>query len=66
MPAKYDIAVETLLIQSIYPYTKAKSRVWFDGWPTIVFSGWPDVLMELLWQNCRYRKTHMTTENTES
>jgi hypothetical protein len=20
-----------------------KVRVWFDGWPTIVFSGWPDM-----------------------
>jgi hypothetical protein len=21
----------------------AKIRIWFDGWPTIVFSGWPDM-----------------------
>jgi hypothetical protein len=39
--------------------------VWFDGWPTIVFSGWPDVsygtfvvklsLSKILYDNGKYR-----------
>ena len=45
MPTKYDIAVETFVSPTDLPLiTKgAKVRVWFDGWPTIVFSGWPDM-----------------------
>jgi len=45
MPAKYDIAVETFVSPNDFPLIKKgeKVRVWFDGWPTIVFSGWPDL-----------------------
>jgi len=43
MPAKYDIAVETYVSPTDLPlvHKGEKVRVWFDGWPTIVFSGWP-------------------------
>ena len=43
MPSKYDIAVETFIAPMDFPLIKKgeKVRVWFDGWPTIVFSGWP-------------------------
>ena len=45
MPAKYDIAVETYVDPIDLPLINKgeKIRVWFDGWPTIVFSGWPDM-----------------------
>lgn len=45
MPYKYDIAVETYIEPMDFPLINngEKVRVWFDGWPTIVFSGWPDV-----------------------
>lgn len=45
MPASYDIAVETYVNPIDLPLLKKGSpvRVWFDGWPTIVFSGWPDM-----------------------
>jgi multidrug resistance efflux pump len=45
MPASYDIAVETFVDPIDLPLIKRgeKVRVWFDGWPTIVFSGWPDM-----------------------
>lgn len=45
MPAKYDIAVETYVSPVDLPLIRKgeKIRVWFDGWPTIVFSGWPDM-----------------------
>jgi multidrug resistance efflux pump len=45
MPAEYDIAVETYISPNDFPLIQKgeKVRVWFDGWPTIVFSGWPDL-----------------------
>ena len=45
MPAEYDIAVESYVEPFDLPLIKRgeKVRVWFDGWPTIVFSGWPDM-----------------------
>jgi multidrug resistance efflux pump len=45
MPANYDIAVESYVNPIDLPLLKRgeKVRVWFDGWPTIVFSGWPDM-----------------------
>ena len=45
MPAGYDIAVETYVDPIDLPLIKRGSRirVWFDGWPTIVFSGWPGI-----------------------
>ena len=45
MPSKYDTAVETFVNPVDLPLIKKgeKIRVWFDGWPTIVFSGWPDM-----------------------
>ena len=43
MPATYDIAVETYVNPIDLPLISKGEhvRVWFDGWPTIVFSGWP-------------------------
>lgn len=45
MPANYEIAVETYIAPIDLPLIKRgeKVRVWFDGWPTIVFSGWPNM-----------------------
>ena len=45
MPAKYDIAVETFVSATDLPllHKGEKVRIWFDGWPTIVFSGWPNL-----------------------
>ncbi|MGL2987283.1 HlyD family secretion protein [Flavobacterium sp. RSSA_27] len=45
MPSNYDIAVETFVNPVDLPLIRKgeKIRVWFDGWPTIVFSGWPDM-----------------------
>jgi hypothetical protein len=45
MPANYEIAVETYVDPVDFPliHRGEKIRVWFDGWPTIVFSGWPDM-----------------------
>lgn len=45
MPSKYDIAVETFVNPIDLPLLRKgeKVRVWFDGWPTIVFSGWPNM-----------------------
>ena len=43
MPANFDIAVETYISPVDFPliHKGEKVRVWFDGWPSIVFSGWP-------------------------
>lgn len=45
MPAKYDLAVETYVRPIDLPllHLGEKVRVQFDGWPAIVFSGWPNV-----------------------
>ncbi len=45
MPAEYDIAVESFVDPIDLPLISKgeKVRVWFDGWPTIIFSGWPDM-----------------------
>ncbi|WP_316839231.1 HlyD family secretion protein [Pedobacter gandavensis] len=45
MPAIYELAVETYVSPIDLTLLKKgeKIRVWFDGWPTIVFSGWPDM-----------------------
>lgn len=45
MPSQYDIAVETYVNPIDLPliHKGEKIRIWFDGWPTIVFSGWPDI-----------------------
>lgn len=44
MPSEYDIAVESYVNPIDLPLIQRgqKVRVWFDGWPTIVFSGWPN------------------------
>ena len=44
MPANYDLAVETYVDPLDLPllYLGEKVRVQFDGWPAIVFSGWPN------------------------
>ena len=45
MPSEYEIAVETYVDPIDLPllHRGEKVRVWFDGWPTIVFSGWPNM-----------------------
>lgn len=45
MPASYDLAVETYVRPLDLPllHKGEKVRVRFDGWPAIVFSGWPNV-----------------------
>jgi multidrug efflux pump subunit AcrA (membrane-fusion protein) len=45
MPAKYDLAVETFVRPIDLPllHIGEKVRVQFEGWPAIVFSGWPNV-----------------------
>jgi adhesin transport system membrane fusion protein len=45
MPEKYDLAVETYVRPIDLPllHIHEKVRVQFDGWPAIVFSGWPNV-----------------------
>ena len=45
MPSKYDIAVETFVAPTDLPlvHKGEKVRIWFDGWPTVVFSGWPNL-----------------------
>ena len=45
MPADYDIAVESFVDPIDLPLISKgeKVRVWFDGWPTIIFSGWPEM-----------------------
>ncbi|MGD2004390.1 MAG: biotin/lipoyl-binding protein [Flavobacteriaceae bacterium] len=44
MPANYQIAVETYIRPIDMPLLKIgeAARVEFDGWPAIVFSGWPN------------------------
>lgn len=44
MPAKYDLAVEMYIDPIDLPLVSKgeKVRVQFDGWPAIVFSGWPN------------------------
>jgi len=44
MPADYDVAVETFVAPIDLPliHVGEDIRVQFDGWPAIVFSGWPD------------------------
>ncbi len=45
MPAQIDLAVETYVKPIDLPllHLGEKVRVQFDGWPAIVFSGWPNV-----------------------
>lgn len=44
MPARYDLAVEIFVDPIDLPLIrrKEKVRLQFDGWPAIVFSGWPN------------------------
>ncbi len=44
MPSNYDLAVETFVDPLDLPllYRGEKVRIQFDGWPAIVFSGWPN------------------------
>lgn len=45
MPADYDMAVEMFVEPIDLPliHLGEKVRIQFDGWPVIVFSGWPNV-----------------------
>lgn len=44
MPANYDLAVAMYIRPMDYPLLRKgqKVRMQFDGWPAIVFSGWPN------------------------
>ena len=44
MPARFDLAVEMYVKPIDLPLLKKgqKVRIQFDGWPAIVFSGWPN------------------------
>jgi multidrug resistance efflux pump len=44
MPANYDLAVETFVEPIDLPliHLGEEVRVQFDGWPAIIFSGWPN------------------------
>lgn len=44
MPAQYDLAIEMFVKPLDLPLLTngQKVRIEFDGWPTIVFSGWPN------------------------
>lgn len=45
MPSEYDLAVETYVNPIDLPLVNLgeKVRIQFDGWPALVFSGWPNV-----------------------
>lgn len=45
MPSQYDLAVEIYIKPIDLPLIQRgqKVRIQFDGWPAIVFSGWPNV-----------------------
>lgn len=45
MPDQYDLAVETYVKPIDLPllHKGEKIRIQFDGWPAIIFSGWPNV-----------------------
>ncbi|MDC6388184.1 biotin/lipoyl-binding protein [Maribacter sp. PR1] len=45
MPSDYDVAIETFVAPLDLPliHLGEKIRIRFDGWPAIVFSGWPNV-----------------------
>lgn len=44
MPSNYDLAVETFISPIDLPlmHLGEEVRIQFDGWPAIVFSGWPN------------------------
>ena len=44
MPSQYDLAIETYVKPIDLPliHKGEKVRVQFDGWPAIIFSGWPN------------------------
>ncbi len=44
MPANYEMAVETFVRPLDLPliHLGANTRIQFDGWPAVVFSGWPN------------------------
>ncbi|WP_397362723.1 HlyD family secretion protein [Olleya sp. R77988] len=45
MPSKFDVAIETFIDPIDLPlvHLDEEFRVQFDGWPAIIFSGWPNV-----------------------
>ena len=45
MPSNYEMAVETFVSPIDLPliHLGEKVRIQFDGWPAIIFSGWPNV-----------------------
>lgn len=51
MPTSYDLAIETYVKPIDLPliHIGEEVRVQFDGWPAIIFSGWPNVSYGNLW-----------------
>jgi hypothetical protein len=67
MPSEYDIAVETYVNPLDLPLISkgAKIRIWFDGWPTIVFSGWPDMSYGTFEAELLLKNSLVIMENSE-
>ena len=44
VPSNYELIVETFILPMDYPlvHVGSEARIRFDGWPAIVFNGWPD------------------------
>ena len=45
MPKSFDLAIEIYVKQMDLPliFKEEKTRIQFDGWPAVVFSGWPNI-----------------------
>jgi multidrug resistance efflux pump len=45
MPKNFEIAIEVFVDPVDYPLIHMGEgvRIWFDGWPNIIFRGWPDM-----------------------
>ncbi len=78
MPANYELAVEMYVRPIDLPliHIGEKVRVQFDGWPAIIFSGWPNVsygtygakiiaIENFISDNGMYRVLLAPNENTE-
>ncbi len=78
MPANYDLAVEMYIQPIDLPliHIGEKVRVQFDGWPAMVFSGWPNVsygtygakivvIENFISKNGKYRVLIVPDDNSE-
>ena len=45
MPQKFDLAIEIYVKPMDLPliFNGEEARIQFDGWPAVVFSGWPNI-----------------------